>query len=843
MTGAESPAPQGAGRVHRPGPGRVVPTATYRLQVQPAFTFAQAADQAEYLAALGVSHAYLSPVLQPAPGSTHGYDVVDHDRFNTEAGGDHFADAVTAMHDQGVRLVVDVVPNHMTTPTPAWRNAPWWSLLKEGRASAFAHWFDVDWAAEEDRVLVPVLGGPLDDALAAGELTVVDGDATGDGDAVGDAPVLRYYDHVFPVRPGTEGLPLAELVAAQHYRLSDWREGGEHLNYRRFFDVTTLAAVRVELDDVFDATHRLLLEAFDDGLVDGFRIDHPDGLADPGGYLARLADATGDAWVVAEKILEGHESLPEDWRCAGTTGYDTLLRVGGVFVDPAGAEPLTRLLAELVGEEQDLAAMVDDAKRQVVGEVQAAEVNRLLRLVEVIVPGADDGGALRRALGALLVAMDRYRAYLRPGDPQAPDQLVVLAGAEARAAADVDPDDRDAVAVVAQLARGGHLPQALTSSAEAQREFMVRFQQTCGPVMAKGIEDTAFYRYARLTGLNEVGGDPGRVGIEPAELHDFAASLLGAWPTSMTTLSTHDTKRSEDVRARLAVLSELPERWRDWLGEARDLAAAHRGARLDPATEYLLWQTAVGTWPISEERLQGYATKAIREAKQHTTWTEVDEDYEAEVATLVTALTRDPAIGAHLDHWTSLAARSARATTLGQKLLQLVVPGVPDVYQGTELVDLSLVDPDNRRPVDYADRSRRLAALDSGTCPADLSDEKLLVTSRALRLRRAHPEWFTGRTATYAALPVSNPSAVAVARGDEDGPEVVAVVTRLAARLEADGGWGDATLGLPEGSWLDLLTHRVVPSTHGTMALADLLTDLPVALLVRHGSLGGDDHA
>lgn len=824
---------------HRPAEGRVVPTATYRLQVHGEFTYDHAAEQASYLDALGVSHAYLSPVLQPAAGSTHGYDVVDHDLINEEAGGGTELTRLSrTLSLYGLGVIVDVVPNHMTTPTPAWLNRQWWSLLRDGRDSEHAHWFDVDWAAEDGRVLVPVLGGPLSDALAAGELSVAK-----DGGRRGDECVLRYFDHAFPVRPGTEHLPLGELVEAQWYLLCDWREGAERLNYRRFFDVTTLAAVRVEDREVFDATHRLLLDFYRDGFVDGFRIDHPDGLADPGGYLAWLAEATDDAWVVAEKILEGQEQLLDSWRCAGTTGYDTLLRVGGVFVDPAGKGPLTDLLTQVVGHPEDLDAMVAEAKRQVVDEVQAAEVNRLMRLVAQVLPWHDQA-SLKRALGALLVAMDRYRAYLGGSEADA-DQSAVLNAAESRAMAMVGGPDQLSVSVVAQLARGGRLPEAHAETEAAQREFVVRFQQTCGPVMAKGIEDTTFYRYARLTSLNEVGGDPELVGIPPEELHEFATRQLASWPTTMTTLSTHDTKRSEDVRARLAVVSELSREWKAWVNTARRLSGPHRGKKLDPATEYFLLQTAVGAWPISVDRLQAYATKAIREAKRHTTWTDPDEAYEADVQRYVSALLTEPALVKHCQAWVTRTAAAARCNILGQKLLQLVVPGVPDVYQGTELVDLSLVDPDNRRPVDYADRRARLARLDKEEHPADLDDEKLLVTSRALRLRHHHPEWFTGTRATYEPIATTSDHALAVGRGDESGPQVVAVVTRLSDKLESAGGWGEAHLALPEGEWNDLLTGRVVVSHEGRpgVRISRLLADLPVALLVRHGTLGRDDIA
>ncbi len=814
---------------HRPASGRPVPSSTYRLQIEPGFTYADAAEQVERLAALGVSHLYLSPVLQAAPGSTHGYDVVDHTRVSVEAGGVEGLRALARRaHAAGLGIVADVVPNHMTTPTPEHLNAPWWSLLREGRESPYAHWFDVDWAAQDDRVLVPVLGGPLADALTAGEVVRAD-----DGGPGGDERVVRYYDHELPVRAGTEGLGLDELLDAQWYRLADWRLGAGELNYRRFFDVTSLVAVRVEDEDVFDATHALLLELLDEGTLDGLRIDHPDGLADPRGYLDRLAEATGGAWVVVEKILEGDEVLPEDWRCAGTTGYDALARVGGVFVDPAGEPGLTAEWVAVSGTDASLADVVTDAKQHVAGEVLAAEVSRLLAAVTTLLPGLDEA-AVRRSLVALLVAMDRYRAYVVPGEPVDPVARAAVDEAAAVAAGRLAAEDQGALDVVRALVLGERPEGSGDAPGDdgALADLVVRFQQTCGPVMAKGIEDTAFYRYLRLTGLNEVGGDPGSVGTDPGELDRFAAHVLATWPTTLTTLTTHDTKRSEDVRARLAVLAERPSAWRAWVARARELTSperVERFSRLDGPTEYLLWQTLVGAWPISGERLHGYLEKAVREAKTHTTWTDQDPAYEEAVHGFAVAVLGSARAREHVGSWVGENADAARAVVLGQKLLQLVLPGVPDVYQGREVVDLSLVDPDNRRPVDHAGIGRRLAALDAGAAPADLDDEKLLVTASALRLRREHPEWFTGEGASWSLLPTGSEHALAVARGDGD-PKVVAVVTRLAARLAEAGGWGEAALALPPGRWRDLLGG---PAVTGSVRLVDLLAGLPVALLVR----------
>jgi (1->4)-alpha-D-glucan 1-alpha-D-glucosylmutase len=792
-----------------------IPQTTYRFQLRAEFGFEAAAEVIPYLSSLGISHAYLSPILQAAPGSAHGYDVIDHSRLSDEMGGRPAFERLSArLAEHRMGAIADVVPNHVAVPTPASLNKALWSVLRLGPGSPYAEWFDVDWGSGNQPLLMAVLGQRIGKVLADGELSVADG-------------VLRYYDHQFPLRPGTEELPIEELVTEQWYRLAHWRVADEELNYRRFFDVDTLAAVRQETQEVFDATHQLLLELLQEGKLNGLRIDHPDGLADPRGYLRRLAERTGGAWVVVEKILEGTEELPPDWPCAGTTGYDALLRVGGLFIDPSGAAPLLALHSELTGAPADFNPVVEQAKREIVQHGQYAEVHRLVELLARICQ--DDvrlrdhtRRAFHEVVAELLVQFDQYRAYVVPGEEPSTTAVETLERAADKARQNLDDDRQETLDVVLHLLLGR---ETNAIDEQARHELIVRFQQTCGPVMAKGIEDTAFYRWFRLTALNEVGGDPEHFGVSPEEFHAFAGQLNEHWPKTMTTLSTHDTKRSEDVRARLGVLSEQPAAWSDAVREWRRLSEDHRGPLLDGSTEYLFWQTLYGTWgPISEERMQGYLQKAIREAKLHTSWTSPDEEYEQTVAAFVTGVLADEAVLESVRRFADEQTQYVRAATLGQKLVQLTMPGVPDVYQGTELVDLSLVDPDNRRPVDYQDRVDRLSHLDAGGKPADLSDEKLLVTSRALRIRRQYPEAFAG---SYTPLPTSSGHAVAFARGDA----VVTIATRLPAALHRLGGWGDSTVVLPNGQWKNVLTGREVGS--GAARIHELLADHPVALLVR----------
>ena len=837
---------------------RNIPNSTYRLQLTADFTFNDAVVQLPYLRDLGITHLFCSPILQAAPGSTHGYDVVDHTRISQELGGEEgFRHLAESAREQGIGIVVDVVPNHMAVPSPIWHNRPLWDVLRRGPESTFANWFDLDMTSSQ-AILMPVLGDRIGKELE--HITLTTAEIEGESQ-----PVVTYYDHVFPIKPGTEELDLEELLENQWYRLAYWRIGSEELNYRRFFDVDTLAAIRVEDRAIFDATHAKLLELFRDGLIEGFRIDHIDGLANPRQYLADLQEATGGCWVVAEKILEPDESLPGDFECAGTTGYDALLHVGGLFHVASSTSRLTDLWEQISGSGDGFATVTLEAKKTVVKDSLFTEINRLVNIAVAI---CDSDIRLRdhtrrqltHAIRGLLINFSRYRAYVEPGreNPQ-PEREVILEAAD-RARYALQPDELDALDLVVALALGetadpelgsavtlpppsrilNQLPGRVHNLADLRAEFMVRFAQTCGPVMAKSKEDTAFYRWNRFIGVNEVGCDPTIVGISNDDFHTFSRFLETSWPTTMTTLSTHDTKRSEDVRARLAALTEYP---REWLQCVADLHAATvdiRPALLDGATEILLWQTLFATWtlpgtaagasPIDADRLTRYLVKAIREAKLHTTWTAPVPAYENAVLDFARGCLGLPEVAELLDAFVELTHPSVRANILGQKLIQLTMPGVPDLYQGCEVVDLSLVDPDNRRPVDFFRRAGMLTALQT-SAPPDLDAEKLLVTSRALLLRRDHPEAFRGPDADYRSVSLNTGHAVVFERGykDSETPVAITVATRFHSGL-GDRGWGEDELVLPNLRFRDVLTGREYPG--GATPLGEILADLPVALLV-----------
>ena len=758
------------------------PASTYRVQLGPDLNFTTAADLAAYLRDLGAGAMYTSPVLAATPGSTHGYDVVDPRIPNPELGGEAgFADLARRLREAGLGLVIDIVPNHMGIAVPK-ANPAWWDVLRLGRESPYARFFDIDW--DRGPIMVPVLA---DDAAVA-DLAIADGE-------------LAYYEHRFPIAPGTGGGTPQQVHERQHYRLTGWRRANRELNYRRFFDITTLAAVRAEDPEVFGATHDTVLGWVAAGEVAGLRVDHPDGLADPGGYLRRLREAAPGAWLVVEKILGPDEGLPARWPVDGTTGYDALRLVGGLFVDPDGEPGLTALAEQECGR-QDLREMEHEAKRWVAEHILRAEARRIAR----IVPGDDTEPAVIELLASFPV----YRSYLADGEP-APLEAAAAEAARRR------PGLSGPI---------GDLLRRMT--AEPGGELAARVQQTAAMVMAKGVEDTVFYRYNRFVALNEVGGDPGRFGVSAEEFHRRAAA--GDHPASMTALSTHDTKRSEDVRARLAVLSEIPG---EFAGAVRRWS--DRARLPEPTLNLLAWQSLAGAWPISEERLARYLEKASREAKIATSWTEPDRDFDAAVAAWPRAVLGDPALSGDVEAFVNQIRPAGWSNSLGQKLIQLAMPGVPDIYQGTELWDLSLVDPDNRRPVDFAARRALLARIDEGWLPGvdDSGAAKMLVVARTLRLRRDHPGLFTG----YRARQAEGPAAEHVLAFERGGGNLVAVATRFPLTLERNGGWRGTTLPLPAGpgAWTDVLTGQLVkPGPDGTSAeLSELLARYPVALLVR----------
>ncbi|HOQ52548.1 MAG TPA: malto-oligosyltrehalose synthase [Micropruina sp.] len=801
-------------------------TGTYRLQLHAGFTLDDARAAVPYLADLGVSHLYLAPILSAVPGSVHGYDVLDHTAVNPEIGGRPALERLAqACHEHDLGIVVDIVPNHMALVAPQWRNAPVWDVLRHGRDSAFAHWFDVDWHHLNGRFGLPILGGTLADELAAGTLHVDTG-RPDEGPAAG-LPVLRYYDHVLPLRddvplrddmplrdgvPVRDGVPptsdLADLLDAQHWLLASHKQAANVLNYRRFFEVDQLVAIRVELPDVFDATHALVLDLHHSGVIDGFRVDHPDGLADPAGYLQRLADACRPGtpiWV--EKILEGHERLPQ-WACTGTTGYDAAAALDTALVDPATVAAVTEAWAR-TGGEPSLELCTEQSKGQVLDQLLQPELNRLHRAAIAALPDLDPS-ALRANLAELLVELHVYRAYVTPGQEPDPHLLAPLH----QALAHVGERHPDLRATASELVAVLQRPDTAPGDPDAAADLCIRFQQTTGPVMAKGIEDTTFYRWHRLCALNEVGFDPvtgERPG--PADLHAWAAHQASHWPLGMTTLSTHDTKRSEDVRARLIALAGDADAWTALSRLASEAAERHG---VDAPTAHLVWQSIAGTAPITAERLDAYLTKAIREAKRHTSWLQPDTDYEKRVIGLGRSILDGDALGEAISTAVKANEGAIRTVTLAQKLVQLTLPGVPDTYQGAEQVSLTLVDPDNRSNVDLAERAARLRRLDDGGTAGSLDDEKLLVTARALRLRRERPGLF----ATDHRPLALDDTLLGFARGDD----VVVVVQRLAHAAPS----GSVTLAA--GNWTDVLTgYRYETS----VPAVDLLATLPVALLVR----------
>jgi (1->4)-alpha-D-glucan 1-alpha-D-glucosylmutase len=753
-----------------------VPVSTYRVQVRAEFDLFATAAIVDYLHALGVDWIYLSPLLQAEAGSDHGYDVTDHSRIDESRGGAAGLAALSAAaRAKGMGVLVDIVPNHVGVATPV-ANAWWWDVLLRGRDSTYAEAFDIDWEFA-DRLRIPVLG---DDTT----LTIIDGQ-------------LDYFGLRFPIAEGTLSDDPAEVHDKQHYELVDWRRADAELNYRRFFAVNSLAGIRVELPWVFEESHAEIVRWFDEGLVDGLRVDHPDGLLDPGRYLDDLANATGSTYVLVEKILEGDERMPAHWQAAGTTGYDALGDIDRVLVDPRGRTRLDSLEDNLHGEESSPSwlDLIHDTRRGIADGILRSEIVRIARLVESV-----ETTTAADAIAELTACFPVYRSYL----PYGADHVEHAAQDARRRRPDL----------------AGRFDELMPLLFDPAHPAAQRLQQTTGMIMAKGVEDTAFYRYSRLASLTEVGGDPAEFSITLSEFHHRQEVRHAVFPASLTTLSTHDTKRGEDVRARIDVLSELPDMWRATLGRLRSLAPLGDGP-----LENVLWETTVGAWPASRDRLHAYAEKAAREAGNSTGWAAPDDEFEGRMHDLIDSAFDEPAVARELEAIVDRISGPGWSNSLAAKLIQLTAPGVPDVYQGSELWEDSLVDPDNRRAVDFDLRHLLLEAVEQGAHPPvdSTGAAKLLVTAKALRLRRDRPELFT-RYAALAALGEAAEHLVAFDRGG-----AVTLATRLPVGLETRGGWGDTVVLLPRRPVVDVMTGREFEG--GQLLVVDILRRYPVALL------------
>ncbi|HEY2469002.1 MAG TPA: malto-oligosyltrehalose synthase [Terracidiphilus sp.] len=878
-----------------------VPTSTYRLQLHENFTFDDASNIAEYLMRLGISHVYCSPYLQAAPGSMHGYDVINHERVNEELGGEsghqRFCSRLANLR---LGQVLDIVPNHMAIGLG---NRNWWDVLENGPSSRFATWFDIDWHSAEvrlqNKILIPVLGDQYGRSLAAGQIQI---------DRDNGLLCIRYADHLYPLAPRSlplileratrymgsptlsfladslarlptpedpdaEGIlsrhrdkevifgllqrfceehpdasqaidaavrdlnsdpdALDELLNLQQYRLAYWRTADQELGYRRFFDVNSLIGLRVEREHVFTATHRRVLEWLRDGVLDGVRVDHPDGLRDPLQYFSRLRQRAPGAWIIGEKILEPGEFLRDNWPIEGTTGYDFLNVCNSWLIYPPGLEEITQTYREFTKDSTEFESMAHEKKLSVEQDVLGSDVNRLASLfVEICENNRDrrdyTRAEIRRAIREVAASFRVYRTYVVPDRDEISDEdRREISDAVERAKAsrtDLDSGLFDFIGDVLSLHANGAL----------ETEFVYRFQQFTSPVMAKGVEDTAFYCYNRLVSLNEVGGAPDRRAVTSEEFHNYCTKMQDSHPLTMTTLSTHDAKRSDDVRARLAVLTEVSTQWRAFLRKWSGGNAAFKSNGLpDRNTEYLLYQTMLGAWPIAYDRLAAYMEKAVREAKQQTSWTLPNKEFEDALRSFIESLYKSAAFIKALEDFVSRLVTAGRINSLSQTLIKCTAPGIPDTYQGGELWDLHLVDPDNRRPVDYATRMSLLAELEGGIAPEEIFKRidtglpKLWVLFNALNLRRRNSQWFASRV-DYTPLAIEGRKAD-YCIGYLRAGSVAVIAPRWTLKLGES--WSGTTVDLPATRWKNVFTGDVLSG--GRVPVHTVLRRFPVALLIK----------
>jgi (1->4)-alpha-D-glucan 1-alpha-D-glucosylmutase len=925
------------------------------------FTFENAREIVPYLDALGVSDAYASPYFQARPESLHGYDITDHNKLNTAIGSiEQYNEWIAALHAREMGQVLDFVPNHMGVGESL--NQWWMDVLENGPSSRYADYFDIDWHPLKtdllDKVLLPILGDQYGRVLERGELKVHFADG---------AFYLTYFDHRFPIAPGTyryileialenlsqhrkkdfyaefqsiltalEYLPrrtetdpertaerirekeiikrrlerrsheapevmaaieealtqinghagdarsfdkLDELLNAQSYRLAFWRVAAEEINYRRFFDVNDLAAIRMEVPEVFEATHKLLLELVGAGAVTGLRIDHPDGLYLPREYFEKLqrhcAKALGiplpndgrAIYMIVEKILTGGEKLPQNWPVHGTTGYDFANQVTQLLVDASAESTITTAFRRFIGHSMHFGHLVYAKKRQVMRLALANDVNVLGNMVDRL---SEQNRwyrdftlqALGRAVRETIACFPVYRTYLAPGAPVSDEDRSVIERAIAAAKRRNAAIEESVFNFVRDILLF-RFPDNLDEQARAEHtQFVLKFQQYTGPIMAKGLEDTAFYIFNRLAALNEVGGEPQQFGLAPETFHQRNQDRQRDWPATMLTTSTHDTKRSEDVRARMVAISEIAPLWRRSTPRWRALNRRHKKRMEemdapDPNEEYLLYQTLLGAWPINArgeaekavgdefiQRIQNYMSKALNEAKMNTSWVQPNEEWLSAMHDFIAKIIEPSPKNKFLPTFLPLVEEVARLgaiNSLSQILLKFTSPGVPDIYQGNDLWDFSLVDPDNRRPVDYQRRQEILASL-AKTTPQELMQNwpdgriKMFLTREILRFRKEHADLF--RSGTYLPIAAQGPFAdccVSFAR-EFEGKWIVVITPRISSRVgfpPVGEKWQDTSIELPEahaeGDLREVFTARRL---HGRrIMLADALSILPFAAI------------
>jgi (1->4)-alpha-D-glucan 1-alpha-D-glucosylmutase len=898
------------------------PRATYRLQLHAGFGFRDAAVIAPYLAQLGVSHVYLSPILKARPGSVHGYDVTDHNQLNPELGTENdFSSMIEAFRDHGLGRILDIVPNHVGV----WGadNPLWLDVLEWGPCSQYAGWFDIDWSAQDGKVLAPVLGAQYGEDLRSGKLKL-------HFEEDGSFAVWAYDSHKLPIHPLTfplifghqhpaldrmadlfldlpqwrpqvaeraralksefvalankdEGARAAidarveefnsdwreldRLIRDQFWRVAFFRVAEDEINYRRFFNINDLAGLRIEAGPVFDHVHARIFRMLESGEIDGLRIDHIDGLFDPKAYLEALrAGAKRPFYLVVEKILAPHEALRADWPVEGTTGYDYTNLALGVLVDPGSEAAFTQAYYELAGEDQDFAAVARDGKLRIMENEMASELNALGRRAAQLAgesPMTADltRALLQRAIRQVVASFPVYRTYLdfagMPADADRRDIAWAMTRAR-RSDPDVHPSAFDFLQNT--LMAETEQPPTQELSHTAALRFAMKVQQFSGPVMAKGVEDTAFYRYNRFVALNEVGGAPERFGLAPALFHKANAARAQNWPHAMLATATHDTKRGEDNRARLAVLSEMPEEWRRQVETWTRILRARRGdvertAAPDRDDVYMLYQMFVGSWPIdmldapTDEQREAYGArihaaieKSLREAKRRSSWAAPDADYEQATQTFAKEALRSETFLSNFLPFTRRVARLGVENSLIQTVGKLTAPGMPDIYQGCELWDLNLVDPDNRRPVDFAVREAAIADLAARLEAPDqrpalfktLMDEwqdgraKLATTALLLSLRREEPELFA--SGDYQPLIIEGDRsdwAFGYVRTSGDR-KLAVVMARYPAHRKAEPTW-NARAQLPEARWFDPFRGQDAPVG---VPLYEWLNPLPFAVLL-----------